>query len=338
MRRGWIAAVLVAAAALSGTTASAAEKLRIGVLRLASSGPVFVAEDMGYFAAEGLEVELKFFDAAQPVAVATVSGDIDIGVTGLTAGFFNLAGKGALRIVAAQSREEPGYHLNGYVVSKQAYDAGLKSLADLPNHSIAITQVGSTFHYSLGLIADKLHFPLSSLKLVPLQSLPNMASALKGGQVDAAVMPATVAQPLIDAGDVKLLGWVGDETPWQLGAIFTTQRAIDARRPAVASAIRAYQKGARDFYDAFLKKGADGKPVEGPGAPAILAIVSKFTGIAPEKIRGGIPYVDPDARLLVRDVYNQVAWYQAQGLVDKDVEAKSIVDLTFVLGHYDVPK
>jgi len=338
MRRGWIAAVLVAAAALSGTTASAAEKLRIGVLRLASSGPVFVAEDKGYFAAEGLEVELKFFDAAQPVAVATVSGDIDIGVTGLTAGFFNLAGKGALRIVAAQSREEPGYHLNGYVVSKQAYDAGLKSLADLPNHSIAITQVGSTFHYSLGLIADKLHFPLSSLKLVPLQSLPNMASALKGGQVDAAVMPATVAQPLIDAGDVKLLGWVGDETPWQLGAIFTTQRAIDARRPAVASAIRAYQKGARDFYDAFLKKGADGKPVEGPGAPAILAIVSKFTGIAPEKIRGGIPYVDPDARLLVRDVYNQVAWYQAQGLVDKDVEAKSIVDLTFVLGHYDVPK
>jgi NitT/TauT family transport system substrate-binding protein len=338
MRRGWIAAVLVAAAALSGATASAAEKLRIGVLRLASSGPVFVAEDKGYFAAEGLEVELKFFDAAQPVAVATVSGDIDVGVTGLTAGFFNLAGKGALRIVAAQSREEPGYHLNAYVVSKQAYDAGLKSLADLPNHSIAITQVGSTFHYSLGLIAEKLHFPLSSLRLVPLQSLPNMASALKGGQVDAAVMPATVAQPLIDAGDVKLLGWVGDETPWQLGAIFTTQRAIDERRPAVAAAIRAYQKGARDFYDAFLKKGADGKPAEGPGAPAILAIVSKFTGIAPEKIRGGIPYVDPDARLLVRDVYNQIAWYQAQGLVDKDVEAKSIVDLTFVPGHYDVPK
>ncbi|MGE5202901.1 MAG: ABC transporter substrate-binding protein [Acidobacteriota bacterium] len=338
MRRGWIAAMLVAAAALSGATASAAEKLRIGVLRLASSGPVFVAEDKGYFAAEGLEVELKFFDAAQPVAVATVSGDIDIGVTGLTAGFFNLAGKGALRIVAAQSREEPGYHLNAYVVSKQAYDAGLKSLADLPNHSIAITQVGSTFHYSLGLIADKLHFPLSSLKLVPLQSLPNMASALKGGQVDAAVMPATVAQPLIDAGDVKLLGWVGDETPWQLGAIFTTQRSIDERKPAVAAAIRAYQKGARDFYDAFLKKGTDGKPADGPGAPAILAIVSKFTGIAPEKIRGGIPYVDPDARLLVRDVYNQIAWYQAQGLVDKDVEAKSILDLTFVQGHYDVPK
>jgi NitT/TauT family transport system substrate-binding protein len=329
----------LAAAALSWTAgAHAAEKLRIGVLRLASSGPVFVAEDKGYFAAEGLEVELKFFDAAQPVAVATVSGDIDVGVTGLTAGFFNLAGKAALRIVAAQSREEPGYHLNAYLVSKRAWDAGLKSLADLPGHSVAITQVGSTFHYSLGLIADKLRFPLASLKLVPLQSLPNMASALKGGQVDAAVMPATAAQPLIDAGDVKVLGWVGDETPWQLGAIFTLQSTIDTRRAAVAAAIRAYRKGARDFYEAFLKKGADGKPAPGPEAPALLATVSKYTGLAPERIGAGIPYVDPDARLLVRDVYNQVAWYQSQGLVDKDVDAKTILDLTFVEGHYDVPK
>ncbi len=196
MTRGWIAAVLAVVLALPSTSAGAAEKLRIGVLRLTSSGAVFVAQDKGYFAAEGLDVELKFFDAAQPVAVAAVSGDIDIGVTGLTAGFFNLAGKGALRIVAAQSREEPGYHLDAWVVSKQAYEAGLQSLADLPGHSIAITQVGSTFHYNVGLIADKLHFPLTSLKLVPLQSLANMASALKGGQVDAASLPATAAAPL----------------------------------------------------------------------------------------------------------------------------------------------
>jgi NitT/TauT family transport system substrate-binding protein len=337
MTRGWIAAVLALVVALASGTADAAEKLRIGVLRLASSGPVFVSQDKGYFAAEGLDVELRFFDAAQPVAVATVSGDIDVGVTGLTAGFFNLAGKGALRIVAAQSREEPGYHLNAYVASRQAYEAGLTSLADLPGHSIAITQVGSTFHYNVGLIAEKLNFPLTSLKLVPLQSMGNMASALKGGQVDAATMPATAAAALLAAGDVKLLGWVGDETPWQLGAIFATQHSITERRDAIAAAVRAYQRGARDFYDAFLKKGPDGKPVEGPGAPALLAIVSKYTGLVPDQIRLGIPYVDPDARLLVRDVYHQVAWYQSQGLVDQDVDPKTVVDLSFVEGHYDVP-
>jgi len=338
MSRGWIAAAVAVVLALLPSGADAAEKLRIGVLRLASSGPVFVAADKGYFAAEGLDVELKFFDAAQPVAVATVSGDVDIGVTGLTAGFFNLAGKGALRIVAAQSREEPGYHLDAWVASRQAYDAGLKTLADLPGHSIGITQVGSTFHYNVGLIAQKLQFPLTSLKLVPLQSMGNMASALRGGQVEAASVPATLAAPLLAAGAVHLLGWVGDETPWQLGAIFTTQRAISERHDTIAAAVRAYQKGARDFYDAFLKKGPDGKPMEGPTAPALLAVISKYTGLVPDQIRPGIPYVDPDGRLLVRDIYNQVAWYQEQGLVDKDVDPKTIVDLSFVQGHYDVPK
>ena len=48
-------------------------KAKIGVLRLSSSAPVFIAQDKGYFRDAGLDVELKFFDAAQPIAVATTS-------------------------------------------------------------------------------------------------------------------------------------------------------------------------------------------------------------------------------------------------------------------------
>jgi NitT/TauT family transport system substrate-binding protein len=135
MAGAWRAGLLAALGVLLLTVSGhAAEKLRVGVLRLASSGPVFIADERGYFAAEGLAVELRFFDAAQPVALATVAGDVDIGVTGLTAGFYNLAGKGALRIIGAQSREEPGYHLIAYLAANQAHAAGLESLKDLPGH------------------------------------------------------------------------------------------------------------------------------------------------------------------------------------------------------------
>ena len=108
-------AVAVAAASVRAKSAHAQEKLRVGVLRLASSGPVFIAADRGYFRDQGFEVELKFFDAAQPIAVATASGDVEFGVTAFTGGLFNLAGKGALRIVAGQSREAPGYPLVAYL-------------------------------------------------------------------------------------------------------------------------------------------------------------------------------------------------------------------------------
>jgi NitT/TauT family transport system substrate-binding protein len=263
------------------------------------------------------------------VAVATVAGDVDIGVTGLTAGFYNLAGKGALRIIGAQSREERGYHLIAYLASNRAYEGGLKSLADLPGHSVAISQVGSTFHYSIGLLAEKLGFPLSSLKLVPLQSMSNMATAVKGNQVDATLIPATIAVPMVARGEAHQLGWVGDETPWQLGAIFATQRTIAARRALVAAFLAAYRHGAHDFHAAFLTKGSDGQVHEGPEAAALLEVIAKYTGQSAEQIRNGIPYIDPDAKLLVNDIHRQVAWYQSEGLVDKSVDAATILDLSF---------
>ncbi len=324
MIRYWLAALVIVL--LTGT-ASGNERLSVGVLRLASSGPIFIAAERGYFAAAGLAVELRFFEAAQPVAVAAVAGDIDIGATGLTAGFYNLAGQGALRIIAAQSREEPGYHLVAYLVGNGAYERGLKQLADLPGHSVAITQVGSTFHYSIGLLAAKLGFPLARLRLVPLQSMPNMATALEGGQVDAALIPATVALPMVTRGAAHLLGWVGDETPWQLGAIFASAKAIAGRRAALAAFLDAYRRGARDFSRAFLK-GTDGRPQDSAEAPALLQILARYTGQAPEQLRAGIPFVDPEARLLVDDIRRQVAWYQEQGLVEKSVAADALLDLS----------
>jgi NitT/TauT family transport system substrate-binding protein len=80
-------------------------KAKVGVLRLSSSAPVFIAQDKGYFHEAGLDIELKFFDAAQPIAVATTSGDVDFGVTAFTAGLYNLAGKGTLKVIGGMSRE-----------------------------------------------------------------------------------------------------------------------------------------------------------------------------------------------------------------------------------------
>ena len=321
---------VVAGVILLGTQVATAEHIKLGLVKVANSGPTYIAQERGYFAAEGLDAELRFFDAAQPIAVATVAGDVDLGITGLTAGFYNLAGKGALRIIGAQSREEPGYHLIAYVASNRAFDAGLTSVAALPGHSVAISQVGSTFHYSVGLLAAKLGFPLSGVKLVPLQAMSNMAAAVKGNQVDAALIPATLAVPLASNGEGHLLGWVGDETPWQVGAIFAGARTLAERRAVVARFIRAYRHGARDFYAAFLTKGADGRLRRGDGAADCLAIIAKYTGQDPDQISSGIPYVDPDARLLVDDIHHQVAWYQEQGLVDKTVDAASLLDLSFL--------
>src|SRR6202051_4922918 len=153
--------------ALAATGIAQAEELlkaKVGVLRLSSSAPVFIAQDKGYFHEAGLDIDLKFFDAAQPIAVATTSGDVDFGVTAFTAGLYNLAGKGTLKVIGGMSREKAGYPLIGYFASNNAYSGGLRSPKDLAGRRIAVTQVGSSFHYSLGLLADKYGFKLAGMQ------------------------------------------------------------------------------------------------------------------------------------------------------------------------------
>jgi NitT/TauT family transport system substrate-binding protein len=130
----------VLAIAATGLARAEPLKAKVGVLRLSSSAPVFIAQDKGYFRDAGLDIELKFFDAAQPIAVATTSGDIDFGITAFTAGLYNLAGKGTLKVIGGMSREKAGYPLIGYFASNNAYAAGLKTPKDLAGKRVAVTQ------------------------------------------------------------------------------------------------------------------------------------------------------------------------------------------------------
>src|SRR5580698_696321 len=69
----------------------AAEPLRLGLLHTLSPAPFYIAREHSYFDDAGIDLTFIFFQAAQPIAAAAVAGDIDVGVTALTGGFFNLA-------------------------------------------------------------------------------------------------------------------------------------------------------------------------------------------------------------------------------------------------------
>ncbi|HEX6979588.1 MAG TPA: ABC transporter substrate-binding protein [Alphaproteobacteria bacterium] len=342
MSKGWIArACLVTAALLVtafGVSAQTLQKTTVGALRLTSSGPIFIALEKGYFRDQGLDVELKVFTAAAQPPLAVVSGDVDFGVTGLTASFYNLAAKGGVKIIGAQSREEPGFPLVAYMVTNKAWENGFRSLKDFAGKSVATTTTGSTFHYSLGLLARKYGFDLNSVQLRQLNGLPAMQAAFKGGQVDATLVPVNGARALEKDGAGKILGWVGDETPWQLGALFTSPRNIAERRGMVEAFVRAYQKAATDYHKAFNQKNSAGEVVKGENFDEMLAIISRAMQQPPELLAVGLPYIDPEGRLLVDDIYSQLEFWQSVGLVDKDANAKEIMDLTFIDGHFNVPK
>ena len=240
--------------------AAQGKKVKVGVLKLTSSAPIFLGVERGTFREFGIEPELVYFQAAQPMAVAIAAGEIEVGATGLTAGLFNVvAGGEKVWVVADKGREWPGYPLTALLVQK---DGPVRSVRDLKGKKVGITQLGSTFHYMLGNLLEQEGLSLGDVEPAPLRTLGAMAEALEARRVDAILIPQPFAGAAVEKGFGRILFWVGDKLPYQVAAIFYSKAFAQDRERAVAF-MKGYVKAARLYFDAALAaKG--GKPPAGP--------------------------------------------------------------------------
>jgi NitT/TauT family transport system substrate-binding protein len=323
-----LCAAVVAMYALLGRGADA-ETVKVGSTKIASGGPIYIAIDKGYFAAEGIDAQMVFFAASFPIAVATVSGDIDFGSAGLTAALYQLGGQGALKIIGANALDSKGFPQYAFIVSNKAYDGGLKSYKDLTGKSIALGEIGAPAHYTLSLVAAKFGVDLKTIRVLPMQAIVNVVSAVSGSKIDGGVTPASAVTAGLQHGDFKLLGYPGEEVPSQGGATIITTKTANERTDLVQRYLRALRKGDQDYHDAFV--GSDGKPHQGPTAPEILAIIAKYTGQPIDQIVSALPYFDPQGRLDVKDVLHQIDWYKSQGMIKGEFDGKSVIDVRYVV-------
>jgi NitT/TauT family transport system substrate-binding protein len=306
-----------------------AEDITVGAIKLAIDGPFYIAQDKGYFAAEGLNVEIRYLDSAEPIAVAVASGDIDFGATGFTGGLFALAGQGNVRIIAGLTREMPGFHLLAVAESKHAYEGGLRSFAELGGRAVGVSQAGSSSHYILQSLAAKYGVDMKTIRLLPLQGIPNMISAVVGGQADAVVIAGLPILPVLQRGDAKLLGWVGDEISYQVSGVFVTRKTAEQRQDTVERFLRAFRKGTQDYHDAFSS--ADDMRADGPTSAAMVALIAPHLGQSTEQVHNSIGFIDRDARLEVADVAHQIEWYRSEGMIKGVVDVKRVIDRRYVV-------
>lgn len=332
-RRAFLAA-LIAVPALVGASgpAAAADTIKVGALRFTSHAASFIAFERGYFKDAGLDVEFEFFQAAQPMAVAIASGDIDYGITSITGGLINLADKGAIKVIGGAMHEEKGIDGSAIVVSDAAFKAGVTSPDKLKGRSFAITQAGSSFHYMAARIAEKEGFGVSDLKLTPLQKVPNIIAALKSGQVDAWAIVPHIAKALAGGGAVHIIGWVNDYAPdYQVTTVFTSAETAADRRDQTERFLGAFTKGAADFNAALVDKTAGEAEAE-----AVTQLIHKYvyTNRPYEKaavsIRNGAIRLNEGAKLNVTNVADQLAWFKAEGLVKSDIGIDGLVDQSYV--------
>ncbi|WP_456390161.1 ABC transporter substrate-binding protein [Profundibacter sp.] len=317
------AAPMIPAPAFAGST------LKVGALRFTSHSASFVAFERGYFADEGLDVEFEFFQAAQPMAVAIASQDVDYAVTAISGGLISLAEKGATKVIGGALSEEAGIDGQKILASLAAFEAGLTDPSMLDGKSYGMTQAGSSFHYMGSKIAAKEGV---SVKFKPLNKVGAIIGALKSGQIDAWSIVPHIAKGLAGAGKVKIIGNVADYIPnYQVTTVFTSAKNAAEERAKTEAFLRAFARGADDFNAALVDKSAGDD-----AAMEMVNLVHKYVYAdrpiekAEKSIRNGAMRINAGAALNKASVMDQLDWFKAEGLVKDSINYETLVDDSYV--------
>jgi NitT/TauT family transport system substrate-binding protein len=331
-RRALAGLGLAAAAAAGPLPALAAEKINLGALRLTSHAPTYIAFERGYFTEAGIEIELKFFEAAQPMSVAIASGDVDFGVTAITGGLISLAEKGAIKVIGGALAEAPGIQGAVILASNEAYAAGLTEPSKLAGRSFGITTAGSSFHYMLSRIAAASHIPMDGITMKPLQKVGAIIGALSSGQIDAWVIQPSIADPLIAKGAARKIGDFNAYDPdYQVTTVFTSTRNATDRRAETAAFLKALARGVADYNAAFVDRTASAADTA-----MLAALVHKYVDrdvpeadfartLATTSMR-----INQGLALSVASVTDQLQWFKDEGLVKGDVTEAMLLDTSYV--------
>ena len=323
---------LMGAATATGLAAPAIaqnKKVVVGALRFTSHSGSFIAFERGYFADAGLDVELRFFQAAQPMAVAIASGDVDYAVTAVSGGLVSLADKGAIKVIGGALSEEPGIDGQKILASDAAFQAGLTSPDALDGKSFGMTTAGSSFHYMGSKIASA---EGASLSFKPLQKVGAIIGALKSGQVDAWSIVPHIAKPLAGSGAVHIIGSVADYLPnYQVTTVFTSASNASDERELTSAFLGGFSQGVGDYNSTMIDK-AGGED----GVNEMVDLIHKYVYTdrprekAAPSIINGTMRLNEGAALNVASVQDQLEWFQSENLVDGSITLDTLLDTSYV--------
>ncbi len=177
-----LAGLAALAVTVSWTPGHAAEAVRLGYLPVTGHGKFFVAKEQGFFAKEGLEVELiEFVNSADGIN-AIRADKLDVGAFGTTAPLAHIAKGADLRIIAGIMGEDAS------IITTAADAAKVRNVADLKGKKVATVRLATGDAVLRGALKDAGIDWKTDLQVFELKNPPAVIEAVKSGQVDAGVV------------------------------------------------------------------------------------------------------------------------------------------------------
>ena len=185
---------------LQPSPAHAVEPLKFGVLQVLQALPLFVAEEQGFFADAGVEVQLVPFQSAADKDIALNASAID--------GYFGdlftpliVEGNGLdISIVATNYRSGSNARMFAVLASKAS---GIRTISGLAGRQVGISSNSVIDYVTQVLIADA-DVPAVAAELVDMKNIGLRMQLLMSGELDAATLPEPLATAAIKGGATLL--------------------------------------------------------------------------------------------------------------------------------------
>lgn len=275
---------------LSGGTQAPAGNLtrvHVGYVPVMIFAPIFVAQERGYFAKEGLDVQLTPVQGGSDSVVQLAAGNFDAAVGGMGAGLLNAAARGVkFTIVAPMHSEKPPLASPLVISAKRAGE--FKSVADLKGKKVSINATGAATEYWLAkaLATKGLTFKDVQLQTVPFSNVP---AALESGSLDAAILGEPLATINKDKGIVKVLAddFIDGFTSTYL---YMGDPLLKNNPKAANGFMKAYLHACRDLQGNYMNDD-------------VASIIEKYTKVPAGVIkRASLAQYDPNGRISLDDI------------------------------------
>jgi len=213
--------------------AQTVQVLNVGTIPLDANGPLYYAQQLGYFKDVGLDVHITPMNSGPTVAAAVVSGALDIGVANV-ATIAQAHNRGLpFTFIAPGALATPASMTNVIMVAK---DSPIRTAADLNGKTIAINGLKDLQQISVQSWIDKHGGDSKTIKFVEVP-VSQMAAAVVTHRVDA----AKGDEPFITEAkaDIRVIGNAEDGIAPRFMIIGWSRPNSGSRSPRLAARFAA---------------------------------------------------------------------------------------------------
>lgn len=306
-----LGAAAIASAAIFSTGAALAEvdTLKIGTTTTLPAMPLVIGQKKGFFAEEGLEVELEKTNGATTVMMPMLAqGGLDMVMSGPSASLFNSMSQGmGIKIVSDVGQLDPSADGAPFVivVRKDLLDSGeLTKLEDLKGRPITMGVDGTPLAFMMIKALQKVGLGEADIDPKYFRALPDMVAALQNKVVDVSAMIVPFDAQLARDGIAVSLVDAAEVAPNMQAFILLANEKFVANDELRHRFFRAYRKSV-DWYREHL----NGDRTE------LVEMATEFTGMSKEQIEvSAWAHYEENLQLNEASLVEQYDMWVAKGL------------------------